>query len=249
MHITRMRFSQATTAEQRALFEETIPAWITIFGTPATDLESYWFENKSRETVIYVQRDQAGKVCAMLTFKQYDVTYRGRAITVVKLGVGALPQVRGNSFTARCVAMEAVYAALTYPAGEKYVFSTSIHPVTYRIFTRFMSRFYPYPDRPQDPALADLARFLADHFGLTKADSPHPFVFEERRASLESPEERRSWLTSSDPAVRFFVDKCPNYHRGECLIMLAQLSPWFYVSALGKYGKGRLERLRKRMLP
>lgn len=243
MHITRVRFSRASSKEQMALFEETAPSWTAIFGTPAEDLERYWFDHESRETNIYVQRDPAGKVCATLTTKYFDVRYRGRTITVAKLGVGALPQARGKRFTARCVAIEAIHAALTYSRSEVYAFSTSIHPVTYRFLAHSMPRFYPHPERPQDPALADLALFLADYYGLEKADSPHPFVFKERRATVETPEERRYWHGSSDSAVRFFLDTCPRYHRGECLIMLAPISRWFFLSALGKYGTDRLRRL------
>jgi hypothetical protein len=250
MEHTRLRFSSLSLADQRALFEDAAPSWTRIFGVPASDLEGYWFGKKSRETIVHVLRDDQGEVCGTFTCKYYEVVHRERRIVIVKLGVGILPEVRGSRFTLRCVVREALRHAIKYASDEVYFFSTLIHPVTYQMASRLFNRFYPYYDRAQDPELEELARFLADHFELRRAETEDPLIFQEARSTMETAEERAYWQRKSDPAVRFFLDRCPNYGHGECFIFLARLPLWILAPAIGNsvttWFKRRLRRRRRR---
>jgi hypothetical protein len=205
------------------------------------------FGKKSRETIVHVLRDEQGELCGTLTCKYYEVLYQGRRIIIAKVGVGILPEVRGGRFTMRCAVTEAVRHAIKYASDEVYLFSTMIHPVSYQITSRVFNRFYPYHDRPQDPELEELARFLADHFELRRPETDDPLIFQEARSTMETAEERAYWQQKSDPAVRFFLDRCPNYGKGECFIFLARLPVWLLGPAVGTYLMTWLKRrLRRR---
>jgi hypothetical protein len=245
---TRIQFSSISLVEQRALFEETIPSWERIFGVPASDLEGYWFGKKSRETIVHVLRGDRGEVVGTCTLKYYDVPYKGRSLIIVKIGVGTLPEARGGRFTLRCVLVEALHHAVKYAGEEVYFFSTMIHPVTYQLASRVLGGGYPAPSAVQDPELAELAQFLAEHFGLPRAASEHPFVFREGRSTVESADERERWRRKTDPAVRFFLDTCPNYARGECFIFLAPVPVWIAATAGGSFVKAWLRQLIERRL-
>lgn len=227
------------------MFEQTARGWTRLYNTPVSDFEAYWFENKSRKTNIYLLRDD-DDVCGMVTFKYYDVEYEGRRIVVVKTGVGTLPEARGSNFTARCIATQAVYHAIEHARDEVYVFSTLIHPVTYQIITSFLDTYYPFYDRAQDGELEKLASFLARHFGVQPSNRPEPYIFREARGVVESPTERAYWRQKTNPAVRFFVDKCPDYNAGECFIMVAPIQSRFMFVAFAKLVKMQIRRLTKR---
>ncbi len=242
MQYARIPFSKLPVAQQRALFDEAATWWGQVFNTPASDLEAYWFENKSKETILYTLRDDDGLLLGTVTVKYYHVSYRGRNVVICKMGMAMVSEARGNAFGARCIANQALHHALQYPFDEVYVFSTMIHPVTYRICTRFLERYYPHYEGPQDPELSELAAYLSEYFALDKPETAHPFVFRERRASIEPDEVRAYWQQKSDPAVRFFLDACPNYDKGECLIFLAPIRSSFVLTALRKYAGQWLDR-------
>lgn len=236
LRVTRVRFSALPRHAQRALFDEASDSWGRIFGVTPDDLERYWFEDKSRKTIIYVLRDAEGVIQGTVTVKYYDVVYRGRAIVIVKMGVAATAESRGNMFVIRCTMWELLTFGVVHYFDECYVFSTLIHPVTYQICTKFLSEYYPYYDRPQDPELGRLFAFLTDHFGLRRPEgSDDPLVFRELRAAVESVEHRERWRLKRDPAVRFFLERCPNYHEGDCLVILAPTPRLFLPKVAAKF--------------
>lgn len=250
MKYSRVAFSRLSEAEKEALVREAAPSWIKIFGTSEEDLRGYWMEKKSKRTVIYLLRDDDDTIVGSFTVKFYDVDYQGQKLTVVKLGVGVLPEVRGGKFTLRCVMNEFLVAKLWfYPFENMYFFSTLIHPVTYQICATVLDEMFPHYARPSSKFLQELAGFLANKFGLTPSDRGIPFIYKEVRSAVERPQTKQHWLTKKHPAVRYFVTHCPNYDSDECFIIVAPVRMSIFVSVANVFAKHTVAKLANNYLP
>jgi len=112
-----------------------------------------------------------------------------------------------------------------YRAGQLYWLLTSKGFRTYRYLPLFFRSYFPRPGRPT-PAWE---RSLIDAFGQNiAADSyfPHSQIIraapgkDHVRPDIAEPGQRRS----TDPHVRFFVERNPEYSRGDELCCLAPLT-------------------------
>jgi hypothetical protein len=223
---TERHVFSALSAQARTRLVEEIVQWgLSVWNSTAEDLRGYWLETKSYDTNIYLLRTEDGRLVGSSTFKYYRVDYEGKAIVVVKLGLGVDPKHRGNKFAMRCAMLELLYFKLAHPRTPFYVFSTLIHPVTYKLCCDLLGdRLYPYFKRPDNPEMQKMAAYLAERFGVEKADSPHPFVYRERFSPAETQTARDYWRNNPRPEVRFYVEHCPNYDcSDDCLIGLALL--------------------------
>ena len=242
---SRYRFSKMTDGEKRAVVED-LARWDGSVFNAAGDPRGYWLETKSFETILYVLRSESDEVLGYTTIKYFRTEYEEREIYIEKVGIGVIPKQRGNKFALRCILLEWFRWKLRYPQRELYLFSTLIHPVTYKLVCDvFGTQLYPYFEGPQDPAKERLAVYLANYFGLHKADSPHPFVYFEDYSAIETQEAKEYWRTSPRPEVRFFVDHCSGY--GDSGGVLITLAPFNFtnaaVRAMRTLGRNRLDRL------
>ena len=215
-----------TDAEKLSIVDE-MADWDSSVFSAEGDPRGYWLETRSFETVLYLLRAaDGGKLLGYTTIKYFEMQYDGRPIYVEKVGIGVLPEHRGNKFSLRSILLEYLRCKLRYPTRELYLFSTLIHPVTYKLVVDvFGKTVYPYFEGPQDPEKEKLTLFMAGQFGLKKADSPHPFVYIEEYTALENREANKYWKTSTRPEVRFFVEHCPNYDViGEAFVATARFS-------------------------
>lgn len=199
-------------------------AWASgVFHVTIEDAIAYWVEQKSLETYFYVLRDDHGAVAGIALFKFFAVEYQGRPVIVSKIGLGVSPKHRGNKFAMRCLLRTLAIWKARHPRAPLYVFSTLIHPVTYKLSCDLLGeQMYPHYSAPVDPDLANMAATLAEQFGIRKADSELPFAYKEVFSTKETEESVSYWHQSNHPAVRFFVEHCPDYHTSDnCLIVLA----------------------------
>lgn len=221
--VERYLFSKLSDEAKDSLVEEIVNWGLTIWHSTAKDLRSYWLENKSYETILYLLRTKDGKMVGSSTMKLYRVNYDGKDIVVVKLGLGVDPKYRGSKFALRCLMSELLRWKAIHPLQPIYLFSTLIHPVTYKLCCDLLNeRVYPYFKSPDNPKMQKMVEHLTELFGVEKADSPYPFVYKERFSAIETPGDIEYWRNNPRPEVRFYVEHCPTYHSsGECLICLA----------------------------
>ena len=221
----RLAFSTLADDAKRKLVDEVVQWALTIWHSTAEDLQGYWLERKSFETILYTLRADGGRLVGTATLKFYRVTYEGKDLVIVKLGLGVDPRHRGNKFALRCLMSELLRWKLAHPVQSIYLFSTLIHPVTYKLCCDLLQdQLYPYFDHPENPEMQKMVAYLAGVFGVEKVDSPSPFVYQERFSAIETQEAIDYWRNNQRPEVRFFVEHCPEYYRsGDCLIGLAPL--------------------------
>ena len=225
MKTARYHFSRISPEVKRELVEEIVQWGLTIWHTTADDLRSYWLEQKSYATVVYVLRTDDGKMVGSTTLKYYRVDHDGKDTIIVKLGLGVDPKHRGNKFALRCLMVELTRLKLRHPIKPIYLFSTLIHPVTYKLCCDLLSdRLYPYFKNPDNVKMQRMVERLAERFDVEKAESPHPFVYRERFSAIETAQAMEYWRTNQRPEVQFYVQHCPTYHCSrDCLICLAPL--------------------------
>jgi hypothetical protein len=245
----RYQFSRLSNDARERLVEELTQWAFAVWHSKAADLRDYWLEQKSHETIIYVLRTEDGRMVGRTTIKFYQVEYEGRSIVIGKLGLGVYPEHRGNKFALRCMISELLRRKAAHPVQPLYLFSTLIHPVTYKLCCDLLGdRLYPYFKNPVDPERQKLVEHLADQFGVKKADSPHPFVYTERFSAVETQADIDYWRNNPRPEVRFYVEHCPMYHcSSDCLIGLARINlPYVLTHMLRTLARNRVDKWRGR---
>lgn len=245
----RYLFSKMAPDEKEKLVDEVVAWGLTIWHSTAEDLRGYWLEQKSYETILYTLRTDSGELVGSTTMKLYRVEYGGKQVVVVKLGLGVDPKFRGNKFALRCLLSELLRWKAQHPVQTIYLFSTLIHPVTYKLCCDLLDdRVYPYYKNPDNSEMQKMVEHLTELFGVEKASSPHPFVYVEKFSAIESAEATDYWLRNKRPEVQFFVEHCPTYHNsGDCLICLAKLDLRHLVPhMLGTLARNRIDKWRGR---
>jgi len=223
--VERYVFSTMDDVAKHRIGDEVVQWGLHVWHTNADDLRGYYLERKSFETYLYVLRTLDGALVGSAALKTYRVDYQGQSIVVVKLGLGVDPAHRGNKFALRCLMTEMLRWKLRHPLQPLYLFSTLIHPVTYKLCCDLLGdRLYPHFAQPDHPERRAMAQFLAETFGVVKAESPHPFVYRELFSAIETEQASAYWRNNPRPEVQFYVAHCPDYYRsGDCLIGLGRV--------------------------
>jgi hypothetical protein len=245
----RFLFSKLPDDEKEKLVDEVVRWGLTIWHSTADDLRGYWLEQKSYETIFYTLRSEDGTLVGSTTIKLYRVHYEGKDVIVAKLGLGVSPEFRGNKFALRCLLNELLRYKAAHPLQPIYLFSTLIHPVTYKLCCDLLAnRVYPHFNGPHDEAIEKMVTHLTELFGVEKADSPDPYVYKEKFSAIETKEATEYWLNNKRPEVRFYIEHCPTYHNsGDCIICLAKLDLTHLIPhMLGTLARNRIDKWRGR---
>lgn len=223
--IERYQFSTMDDAAKRRLADEVVPWGLSIWHAKADELRGYYLERKSFETNLYAMRTREGRLVGTATLKFYRLEYEGEAIVVVKLGLGVDPAYRGTKFALRCLVSELLRWKARHPLVPLYLFSTLIHPVTYKLCCDLLGdRLYPHFAHPDNPRMQRMVAHLAEVFGVARGESPHPFVYRELFSAIETDQASAYWRDSARPEVQFYIEHCPDYYRsGDCLVGLGRV--------------------------
>lgn len=245
----RFVFSRLSDEAKAELVEETIRWALTVWHSNADDLRGYWMEQKSFETYFYTLRTEDGALVGSSTIKFYRVDYGGEDIVIGKLGLGVSPEHRGNKFALRCLMSEFLRWKMRHPRQPLYLFSTLIHPVTYKLCCDLLGEeLYPYFKDPVNPERHKMLEFLTERFGVEKSNTPSPYVYKEAFSAQETQEAIDYWRNNQRPEVRFYLEHCPDYYRsGDCLVGLAPLSLTHVLSRMVRtLARNQLDRVRGR---
>ena len=146
-------------------------------------------------------------------------------------------------FTAQCVVKEGIRHLFSHAFDDCYLFSTVIHPVVYQLCANYFPDYYPRFDGKQNPQLENTALFLTNYFKLQPcASANQPFVYQEKRASNFSQKEIARLRSKSDPAVQFYLQKCPDYIKGQCFIIFAPIRNTFFLHTTMRFVRAKLKR-------
>jgi hypothetical protein len=231
---------------RQAIVEEAVQWGLTVWKTRAIDLRNLWSDPKARETVIHLRRDETGALAGVASMKFIDVNYEGKDIVVVRLVLGANPGQRGDKFATRCLMVELLRWKALHPLTPLFLFSTLIHPVTYKLCCDLLkTQFYPYFKNTDNPPMERMIQYLAKQFGVERGDSPHPFVWREKFIAIETDQAMTYWRNNERPEVRFYVEHCPKYYNSaDCLIGIASLSlPNVVFQMVRSLARNRLDKL------
>jgi hypothetical protein len=228
----RHLFSKLPDAAKQAIVDEVVEWGLTIWHSTTAALRGICVDPKAFKTVVYQLRTDDATLVGVASMKFYRVRHDEQDIVVVRTALGLDPKHRGNKFALRCLLGELLRWKASNPLTETYLFSTLIHPVTYKLCCDLLTdKVYPYFKNPDNPPMRKMITELAELFGVEKSDSPHPFVYRERFVTIETEQVSAYWRNNQRPEVKFYVEHCPQYHNtNDCLIGLAHLSLTHVVS-------------------
>jgi hypothetical protein len=242
----RLVLSELPEEKRRAIIEEAVQWGLTVWKIQPSDLRHLWTDAQAREIIMYIRRDEHGMLVGVVSLRYFDVRYEGKDIVVIRLVLGASPGQRGNKFATRCLVHELIRFRLKHPLTPWYLFSSLIHPVTYKLCCDLLkNNFYPYFENTDNPPMARMLTYLADLFGVEKGDSPLPFVRRETGVVIETEEARNYWRNNQRSVVRFYVEHCPRYYNSsDCVIGVARLTlPHMFLQMLCTLARSRFDKL------
>ena len=101
--------------------------------------------------------------------------------------------------------------------GKRLLFlDTLIHPSSYALVTKYVDDVWPCHCDLESHHVKFLEHLIAQ-FSF-KRSSNEPLVVDTGWTTTEADHERARWATHSNPNVRFFLDRNPEYHKGNGLI-------------------------------
>lgn len=159
--------------------------------------------------------------CAVHRFRR---ALGGRTAIVLRAEAGLLPEYRGRGATYGFGILYALVTRLAHPFRPVYYLGTLVHPSSYHLFCKYFPQVYPRPGRATPPAMATLARDLADSFADPAVTADDPFVRAVGWVTIESPQERALSGRDDREDVRFFKARNPGYIRGEGLVVVVPMT-------------------------
>lgn len=172
------------------------------------------------ENEVWLVRSPDDEVVGFLHGFSEDAEFVGTKVCVMRTVVAALPEWRS--------AIGATFSRLGAAAMVRVAFRTRLRgrlplllprfgtPATYRTMVRLLSRLVPSPRSNVDPYLLALRDAAITHFQLERVEGREHVVRGPRLAM--SAGERAHWHAHTSPEVRYFIEQCPRFGEGECLI-------------------------------
>lgn len=226
------------------LIEELFTLNCAIFEGVGRDVfEHYLLGPDAQRTRIQVVRD-AGRAVGYTAIQVYDGALPEEHGLVVRTLAGMLPEYRRRTLFGGFMAYEVLRLRLLHPLRPIYGFACPVHPTTYRMLARYAVDVWPRPDRATPSGMLGRLGALAAHFGLTP-EAAQPGVCYVGWKTIQSPQERRHWATSSHPASRYFVQMNPRYSEGYGLLLVVPMKLSRVAQGLMKLGARRLVHSRR----
>ncbi len=135
---------------------------------------------------------------------------------VIRAESGILPEYRGSNQSIPFLTRQVLRYKLLNPGKRLLFLDTLIHPSSYALVTKYVDDVWPCHCDLESHHVKFLEHLIAQ-FSF-KRSSNDPLVVDTGWTTTEADQERARWATHSNPNVRFFLDRNPEYHKGNGLI-------------------------------
>jgi hypothetical protein len=208
--------------ERRALAERIFPVIRAV--SPGESLEDFIADYGSdcwaMSMAVYLDQDQ---VVGYARYKIATRSIEGEDYKLLRLDITLLPGYRGKIPYERYYFKEAWRRREILRERNLYGLLLCLSPAPYYHVGKYYRAIYPRPGRHDAAQERRLERLLAA-FGLSRT-SGRPYTIKLLpRGFVEAEAEREGWRRHPSPLVRFYLEHCPGYHRGEALVAVAHLT-------------------------
>ncbi|MDV6415151.1 hypothetical protein FA482_16565 [Pseudomonas aeruginosa] len=171
----------------------------------------------ARLTRIAIYRNRQHEIvgyCAV-HFHDSEVFQYSKAC-VIRAESGILQEYRGSNQSIPFLTRQVLRYKLLNPGKRLLFLDTLIHPSSYALVTKYVDDVWPCHCDLESHHVKFLEHLIAQ-FSF-KRSSNDPLVVDTGWTTTEADHERARWTTHSNPNVRFFLDRNPEYHKGNGLI-------------------------------
>lgn len=186
-----------------------------------------------------VFRDDSGSVCAYCAVHRADVKIGDEAVSVFKAEIAVSRDQRGRALSKNFIAIEFLRHLFLHPFRKTYFLSAYVHPASYRMAAGTFWKLYPSWRRPTPPEIEHLMNQLADALEYARNDE-RPWTRKVGWIPREDDKHRAHWQAHPNADIRYFLERNPNYPRGDGLLSITPITP---TNILGSSAIRNCERL------
>lgn len=172
----------------------------------------------SRLNKVKVWKDGSGRIFAYCALHRADLHTGSGLISVFKVEVAVSGGQRGRALAKNFIGLNFLAHFLRRPLRKTYFISAFVHPASYRMAAGSIWKLYPSWRRLTPPSVELLMNELADKLDYVRNDE-RPWTRKVGWISKDDNEELHEyWKTHPDADIRFFLERNPDYRRGNGLL-------------------------------
>jgi hypothetical protein len=171
----------------------------------------------AEEAFLGLVEDADGETVGFMTLHLMDVELDGRPSIVLRAAPFMRSDVIGGGPTSVFALWSVLHIERRWPGRPMVFFSQMVSPAPYAMTAKFV-RTYPGPDAPTPAAIERLRDVLIERFGYEPVPD-RPWI---TRGFARPPADFRLRRTSN-PYVRFFLDRNPDFMEGHALTVVVPL--------------------------
>jgi hypothetical protein len=192
---------------------------------------------------IKVVTDESGKICGYCAVHRADRLVSHGSVSVFKVEMGVSREYRGRALLRRFVGNQFRHHFLRHPFRKTFFLSAFVHPASYRTAAGVVWKLYPNRRHPTPPQMERLMNELADALDYAR-DDERPWTRKVGWISRDDDKDRAYWETQSHPDIRYFLERNPDYSRGNGLLSIMPLTP---ANIAITFAIGLRERLKRKL--
>lgn len=209
-------------------------------GVDYATFYDYVVKSRAEQTSILVHYNSADEVVGYLAMHFFERSLDERPIAVLRGEMGTLRSYRGHGANAWFGVGRVLSYFLRNWRKPLYCFASLVHPSSYTVLRGLSSSVYPNADVETPPALDALMVALGDAFKLRRVNDADPMVRHVGWRTRDRRPETQYWRRCPRKDARFFVERNPDFHRGQGLLTVAPVSLLILLTALARVFTRRL---------
>ena len=186
-----------------------------------------FFNTRAFQQRIHLIYNEKRKLIGYLIFRVLDLRCSKTSYRVVRLATNILPEYAGNNLVHRMVFRDSLQAFLrSILRGARFMMLfTANTPKTYCLLARRVRSIYPSPHLGIKPRLHQAILSACRQLSIPVTDSTRLTSHHPTSLSKDLKNQLSSTVREDD-FYRFYLERCPDFDRGQSLITVLELSAW-----------------------
>ena len=197
--------------------------WQIFAGVGITQFAKKVFDTHAKWNKIRIFQNKQGQAVGYCAVHAYENTINSENIVIFRIQTGILRDYRKRGNVSSFFIQEIIKYKALHPFKKAYLFCTLVHPSSYYLLSNFFPRYYPSIKYATPLGELDRMQQMADIFHEVQLPNTDPSIREVGWITRQTAEEQNEWAENRDPNIRFFLQKNPQYYKGQGLMTLVPL--------------------------